>query len=90
MKKIHLFWIIPLILIIGYYVGEMVVVYSLVDLCVKHPVMGCIINMESKLNIDDNLLPFTKESQRETLSQRCMEEFYDLNYTYKNAVQLIK
>ena len=73
MKKRNLIWIIPLSLIIGCLFG----VYIMSNNFFYHtyPVIKCIYHMEDAMNVDTNILPFTKESQRKAIEYRCAIEF---------------
>ena len=75
MRKIHLIWIIPLvlvILIIGFVIG--VCAMSNNFFYHTYPVIKCIYTMEEAMHVDTNILPVTKESQRRAIEYRCAIE----------------
>ena len=80
MNKNHLFWIIPLVLVIGFWIGFFLVVVSEVYLWNNYPVINCIYTMEDVMNVDTNILPITDESQRKAIEYRCaIESIPDLD-----------
>jgi len=86
MNKKHLFWIIPLVLLIGIILGGFIIANGTANVLYNHPVVNCIFHGEDSLNIDSNGLPYTKESQRYILSQRCMSEYYNPSWSYDDLV----
>ncbi len=74
MKKIHLIWIIPLVLVIGFIIGCGVLTVGRTWFYENYPVIRCIYQMEDAMNVDSNILPVTKESQRKSIEYRCAIE----------------
>lgn len=75
----HLFWIIPLTIILTLAVNYFALVLGMSSIVNDYPVVGCILNGENQLNVDTNKLPISKDSQRSYLSKRCAETFIDFN-----------
>ena len=84
MNKKQLYWIIPLALIIGFIVGSFWIVTGTIQFLDKYPIMDCVMSMDDMLNVDNNILPFTKESQRKAIEWRCALEHVDMNATYED------
>ena len=89
MNKKHLYWIIPLILLIGFVAGSFISSIGLGIIMQKYPLVSCIYNMDNSLNVDSNKLLFTKGSQREAIQWRCAKEFVNFNITdYKEILKM--
>ena len=81
MNKKHLWWIIPISLIIGYIMGSLFISSGVLYMEEKYPIIACLYNGDTQLNIDFNKMPLTKESQMRYLEKRCAETFIDFNAT---------
>ena len=52
----------------------------------NYPLVKCIYDVDKGLNVDNNNLPFTKESQREAIQLRCAQEIIDFNKTLNETL----
>lgn len=88
-NKNHLWWIVPLCLIIGFTLGSLfIAMFSVGYMEEKYPIIACLYNGDMQMNIDGNKLPITKESQMRYLERRCAEEFIDLNINSSDILQI--
>lgn len=88
MNKKHLFWIVPISMLVALLVGLFVGVSMTVNLYANnYPIIKCIMNGETMLNIGHNNLPFTIESQRQALQWGCAVEYVDFNSTYEDLLE---
>ncbi len=81
MKAKNLFWIIPICLIIGFYIGSVLTSVGINMLMDDYPIIRCIYQLDDYMDVDSNNFPFTKESQRATIQWRCAKEFVNFNIT---------
>ena len=87
MNKKHLFWIVPLSIQIGLFIGFYLVDMTVNEYADNYPIIKCIINGDLMLNIGHNNLPFTVESQRQALQWKCAEMYVDFNSTYEDLLE---
>ena len=80
-----LVWSIALIIVLTFTVGiisgALISAVSLSDWVEKYPTVNCILNLDDGLNIENNKMPFTKESQREAIQWRCAKQFVNFSIT---------
>jgi len=81
MNKQSILGMITFVFIIGVIIGILVSSVAITNLIKKYPTVDCIINLDSAINVDNNKLPFTKQSQRESIQWRCAKQTIDSNIT---------
>jgi len=81
MKKVHLFWILPIIFIVGLIMGTYITAIYISEMAENYPIVNCILNADDMLNVENNNLKITPESQREALQWGCAKKTVDFNIT---------
>ena len=81
MKKKIVIPLCALALLIGVMIGVVITANGLGAWVEKYPVINCIMNLDNAMNVENNKLPFTKESLREAIQWRCAKETVDFNIT---------
>lgn len=81
MNKKNLLWLIPITLIIGFITGSFITSAGMGIIIQNYPIIDCIYNLDNALNINNNQMPFTIESQREVIQWRCAKEHINFNFT---------
>lgn len=61
--------------------GSLFIVIGTSYMIENYPVIGCIYHMEDSLNINNNKMPFTPESQRALVQAKCGREYINYNMT---------
>lgn len=79
MNKKHLFWIVPVTLVIGIFLGSVISSAGLGYIMEDYPVVGCIYNLDVSLNPELNNMPFTIESQKNAIQWRCAKEYVNFS-----------
>lgn len=82
----HLYWIVPLSLIIGSLINGFFVkdeVDKINSIFTKYPIINCILLAEDSLNVDHSEISrfISPETQRRYLEKRCAEDYVDFNAT---------
>ena len=90
MNKKHLLWIIPALLIVGFVIGSLLTSFGTVLYLEEYPVATCIIDMDRALNVENNRLTFTVESQKKAIEWRCAKEYVDFNASYEEIFEMIE
>ena len=86
LNKKHLYWIIPVCVIIGILTGIGFMGLGVSTTVLQYPVISCILTMEDSLNVNGNKMPFTKKSQRAAIQTRCAQEYVDFNASYEDLL----
>lgn len=86
MKKRHLWWIIPLTLVIGFLLGFKSMEIPFNNLIDNYDMVACIVSADMVML--DSFLPlaFTEESMRKAIELRCTKEFVDLDKTFDETL----
>lgn len=88
MRKIHLLWIIPIVFVISFIVSMLITTMSIAYMKINYPVVGCIWDLENTLNVESNVMTFTKESQRKAIEYVCVREHLELDVPdYKEVLE---
>lgn len=86
MNKHHLWWILPATFIFAFSLGFVFCSGYISFLAHNYQTIDCIIQMEDSMNVANNKLPFTRESQREAIEWRCATENINLESDYESLL----
>ena len=82
-KKANLWWIIPLSLVIGWFIGSLFFSAERVHMEERYPIIACLRNVDTQLNnqllVYGNKMPINEEIRY--LERKCAEKYIDFDYT---------